>query len=526
MAEGPESLDYGDRVHIVSALEKGYLPKELPPCFSSASFAATIGSITKPSDREWTDPVRFSLNRAGGVRRSLEIPNPFSQYFVAAECSAHWETLRRITGRSEISLSRPLRGGTDRSLRYRTPMERWGRELIARMPGGRVTLKTDISQFYPSIYTHAVDWSIRGKARAKKDLRGSGLGPNLDKLLRNSRGGQTIGLSVGPDTSWLVAEVVLAKIDAALANRFPSAVRRMARFGDDMTVYASSIGEAEEILASYQVFLLEYELAINPVKASIIDGLLPVEASWVGKLRAHRYRDDRDYNLTADMIDLFDVAFEERAQYPTHGILSYAIKRCNPFPAGADSWPVYRDLVLASIGMESSTLPHAHAVLEFAYRHGLLVDKSRVSEILNQLIVDHARLEHGFETCWILYMIRSLSLELDSSSARAVSDMNDNCSLILLRDLCEKSNRLRRDVSFDMAVGRAERSAALSSNDWLLAYEYRHNGWCRPKSWDRRAGWKDLHRADVRFFLTTAQPPRKVLRRRKPSFVPSWLYGP
>lgn len=513
-------------MHTVSSLEKGYLPKELPPCFSSASFAATIGSITKPPDREWTHPARFSLNRAGGVRRSVEIPNPFSQYFIAAECSQNWETLRRVSALSQISLSRPLRGGTDRSLRHRTPIERWGRELIARMPGGRVTLKTDISQFYPSVYTHAVDWSIRGKANAKKDLRGRGLGPKLDKLLRNSRGGQTIGLSVGPDTSWLVAEVVLARIDAALARRFPSSVRRTVRFGDDMTVYASSTGEAEEILATYQTLLLEYELAINPVKAAIVDGLLPVEASWVRKLRAHRYRDDRDYNLTADVVDLFDIAFEERARHPTHGILSYAIKRCNPFPAGSDSWPVYRDLVLASIGMESSTLPHAHAVLEFAYRHGLLVDKARVSEILNEQIVRHAKLEHGFETCWMLYTIRSLALELDARSARAVSEMDDNCSLILLRDLCEKSTRLQRDVSFDIAVGRAEQSGALSSNDWLLAYEYRHNGWCRPRGWDRQVGWKDLHRADVRFLLKTAQPSRRVLRRRKPSFVSSWLYGP
>jgi hypothetical protein len=81
-------------------------------------------------------------------------------------------------------------------------------------------------------------------------------------------------------------------------------------------------------------------------------------------------------------------------------------------------------------------------------------------------------------------------------------------------------------VSFDIAVRRAERSDALSSSDWLLAYEYRHNGWCKPKNWDGQAAWKDLHRADVRFLLKTAQQPRQMLRRRKPSFISSWLYGP
>jgi hypothetical protein len=83
-----------------------------------------------------------------------------------------------------------------------------------------------------------------------------------------------------------------------------------------------------------------------------------------------------------------------------------------------------------------------------------------------------------------------------------------------------------REVSFEGPVVRAERSDALSSSDWLLAYEYRHNRWCRPKIWDRQANWKELHRAGVSFFLKTGKRPQMVLRRRKPSFVPSWLYGP
>jgi hypothetical protein len=149
-----------------------------------------------------------------------------------------------------------------------------------------------------------------------------------------------------------------------------------------------------------------------------------------------------------------------------------------------------------------------------------------VSAILNEQIVSHAKLEHAFEVCWLLYTIRTLDLDLDLSSARAVSEMGDNCSLILLREMCEKSNRLKRAVSFDSAVRRAEQTGALSSNDWLMAYEYRHNGWCRPKSWDGNAAWKELHHADVRFLSKTGRAPRKVLRRRRPSFVASWLYGP
>lgn len=488
--------------------------------------------------RGWVQPTRFSTAHASGVRRTLEIPNPFIQYLISQECSKNWRTLQRLTALSPISLSRPLLGGSERSLRHQTPISEWRRSLISRMPGGRVTLKTDISQFYSSVYTHAVDWSIRGKRRAKEDSGNrknrnkknrskiDELGAGLDKLLSSSRHGQTVGLSIGPDTSWLVAEVMLARVDSELAKRFPQAIRRTARFGDDMTVYASSIGEAEEILSTYQFLLREYELAINPVKVAILDGLDRIDTPWVRRLRYHRYRDDTDAHLTSDIIDIFDLAFEEKRGNPASPVLSYAIKRCNPFPAGPDSWPIYRDLVLASIGIEPSSLPQVHAVLEFAHRHGLIVDKSRVGDILNELILYHARLEHGFETSWMLYIIRSLDLELDSESANAVSEMEDNCSLIILGDLHHRSAKLQKRVSLEKAVRRAEKSESLKSNDWLLAYEYRHNHWCLPKKWDSDPAWKELHRTGVGFYMKTSLPPQKVLQRKKPRFVSSWRYGP
>lgn len=177
---------------------------------------------------------------------------------------------------------------------------------------------------------------------------------------------------------------------------------------------------------------------MNPNKVAIIDGLEPVESRWVRKLRTHRYRDRSDSNMAADIVDLFDLAFDERQRYATQGVMSYAIMRCNPFPAGASSWPLYRDLVLASIGLEPSTLRHAYRVLRFAKDHGLPVDQDRVTEVLNELLGRHAELEHGFEAAWILFMLRELGLPLDSSSAQAVAGMGDVCSLILLLELASR----------------------------------------------------------------------------------------
>lgn len=514
-------------MHLIDALAKGYFPREIPPCFSSAAFAQVAASMGRPPVGARSAPTPFSLGRAGGVRRNLEVPNPFSQLLIAETCEAHWTQLQRLTARSSISLSRPVRDRrAGRSLANRVPLEGAARALVGKMPGGRVTLKADVSQFYASVYTHAVDWSIRGKRAAKRSIRAQGLGPDLDRLLRNSRQGQTIGLSIGPDTSWLVAEVLMAQVDAALERSIPQIAKRGARFSDDLTFYATSVGEAEDVLAGYQRALQEFELNLNPVKVTIRDGLEPLEPAWVRQLRRHDYRDTTDAQLASDVLDVFDLALEARASFPTQGVLSYAMKRCNPFPGGGDSWPLFRDLVMASVILEPSSLAHGYYVLEFGASHGLPLDRDRLAAQLNDALELHAKLDRGYEVAWILFLMRELALPLELAAGRQILSMEDNCSLVLLRDLADRRPRQLNALDFTPAVRRAEVVGALSSSDWLMAYEYRHAGWAKPVKWDGDPLWRDLHRAGVSFY-TRLPPPRRIrLHRMRPAFVPHWTGYP
>jgi hypothetical protein len=393
------------------------------------------------------------------------------------------------------------------------------------MPGGKVTLRTDISQFYASIYTHAVDWAVRGKAAAKKSRRVKVLGTELDARLRESRDGQTVGISIGPDTSWLVSELVLARVDEQLCRSHPRLRTRAFRVVDDMTFYASSLGEAHDVLADYQHLLAEFELALNPTKVAVVDGLEPARAPWVSTLRQLRYREDRDDLLASDVMDVFASAFDLRQRYPTDGVLSYAIKMCDPFPGGTHSWPIYRDLVLASVSQEPSTLRHVYQVLTFAKGHGLDVNDDRLVQVLNEACAHHARYDHGYEVSWILTILRELFLPLDSDAAQLVAEMEDNASLVLLADMLLADPLLYGAINFDSAVKRAERKGALSTSDWLLAYQLRRRRWCGPKKWDGIVQWQELNRADVDFLLArSASSTRRRLTRRRPAFIPTWSY--
>lgn len=465
------------------ALRRGYLPREVPPSFSTEEFAQKIGSIGLPSSVvQETYPTRFSIARVGGVRRMTEIPNPFSQEAITRLCSSNWRTLQRITALSPISLSRPVRRS---KYRWLSPVgDRAARphDIVHRMPGGVVTLKTDVSQFYSSIYTHAVDWAVRGKAIAKKRRSDGSLGAKLDKALRFSRGGQTVGLSIGPDTSWLIAEILMGRVDRKFCTDDDWIEDHAFRFGDDLTLFARSRAHAETALANYADCLADFELSLNPSKVQVIDGLEHPDRPWVIRLRQMRYRSDSVKHLSLDLIDLFASAFEFASQNPSDGVLSYAIKRCDPFPA-EEAWPLYRDFVLAAIVQEPTALRHAYQVLSFAKAHDLPVKTDRLQEVLNVMCVDHARLNHGFEVAWILTVMRDLDIPLEATSARLVADMEDNCSLLLLIDMV---HRKFVDADISKALTRAEADDALSSTDWLLAYECRTRKWCAPKKWDKK----------------------------------------
>jgi hypothetical protein len=66
-------------------IERGYFPSQLPPPFSTRSFAAKYRSI----ERQWV-PIRiarrnirgefFSVARVGHARRPIIIPNPVPQF--------------------------------------------------------------------------------------------------------------------------------------------------------------------------------------------------------------------------------------------------------------------------------------------------------------------------------------------------------------------------------------------------------------------------------------------------------------
>ena len=92
---------------------------------------------------------------------------------------------------------------------------------------------------------------------------------DIDRAMRNAQDGQTVGIPVGPDSSGVIAEVLLTAIDRRVRFRHSNAAAF--RLVDDYEFGVDSLAEAEALIASLQEELSHFELALNPVKTRIID---------------------------------------------------------------------------------------------------------------------------------------------------------------------------------------------------------------------------------------------------------------
>ena len=210
---------------LEAILKRGYFPKELPPAFYSNRFAKYACSkrgralldAYRPADN-FTECVMYLLALPGSHRRELRIPHP-ATYTQLATLTA--ENLRRIVAiarKSPFAVSRPRftpRGR--RAFQSDVSPADLATERAVRRAGATYLLKADVSQFYPSLYTHAVGWAIDPTLRERANWRNTTLlGKKLDQCLMNMDGKMSQGIPIGTDLSYLLAECVLSRVDAVI----------------------------------------------------------------------------------------------------------------------------------------------------------------------------------------------------------------------------------------------------------------------------------------------------------------------
>jgi hypothetical protein len=225
-------------------LEKGYFPLELPPPFVTHPFAKSHrkflkawNATEKPEDCQLE---KYSFPRVAHARRVLSIPNPVPQIHLAYSVAHDWSAIRKFVRSSSVTTfnARFIEDG-DRALE---PINFDAINLVkTRLAAeyGR-SVETDISQFYPSLYTHAIPWAFHGKKWCKDHLHKppytQSLGARLDRAVRACQQAQSIGIPIGPDTSRILSEIVGVGIDLAIRDHLGQMRGKAIRVVDDIYV--------------------------------------------------------------------------------------------------------------------------------------------------------------------------------------------------------------------------------------------------------------------------------------------------
>lgn len=145
-------------------------------------------------------------------------------------------------------------------------------DLVSEAHKFKIVVKSDIKNFYPSIYTHSIAWGFEGKENARKDrFKYKLLGNKVDKLFQNSNDGCTNGLPIGPAISDLVTEIMLASIDKEISIQLKKKKIEFVavRFKDDYRFLCQSESEAQEIIKTIQSNLKNFNLTISEEKSTI-----------------------------------------------------------------------------------------------------------------------------------------------------------------------------------------------------------------------------------------------------------------
>lgn len=464
-------------------LLRGYFPAEIPPAFTTKSLWQALYSITPAVPKGFVSgkivsrPSRFNLARAGGVRRRLSIPNPVNYSQVASSIEKYSSDIRIVLNSSNISLSTPSMSST----RAYAPAHNLS-DLTQRRVSSRIAkqylVTTDIAGFYSSIYTHSIPWAMHSKAVAKANRAAGLAGNDLDTATRNMQDQQTKGIQVGPDSSLIIAEIILSSIDTNLVKKCRNL--QGFRYVDDYEFSFSSRVEAENFLSDLQDHLSEYELELNTRKTRIDEIPQPVEKQWMSFIREFEFSNSGTKRQSRDIVSFFDRTFEIMREFPDMSVAPFALSKVRDEVISPSNTSMFNNYVLQSASAEPGALARSLAIFHDQLRTGRNVPLSSIEQLVNVHILRNRPLGNDTEVAWALWGALAFGVPIHSETVSVLKELADSITAILAIAAAKKGlMNVALDTSqFETVMNSDE----LYDEHWLLAYEALNQGWLSPNN--------------------------------------------
>ena len=500
---------------LKSLLSKGYFPRDLPPVFTTQEFGskaseilaswrkAGIFSITPASKMKKSGSQRIrrgaytygNLPRAEAEaiskpkrnfeRRYIHITHPIPQSLLAWEIVSHWRQLQKWLARQEYSEERIIISDSfERALKdINFPIHRAKTGYIEAASDWLV--KTDISRFYPSIYTHSIAWAAYGKAQVKSDLTmySGTFADRLDLLVRHCNQNQTVGIPIGPETSRILAEIISSRIDTNFRlSEVAKNVKKsqIDRLQDDWYVGTGSMAVAEKVLSTISRCYNEFGLEINGSKTSISHIISSRQDSWKSDIAA--FLSDRRYVLAkARLEEYLSMSLRLQVDFPNEPVVNYALATIEGRRFSSRDLAVLESFLLKAAAVSPISLDRICRIILNIDRFTGGLSKGRIIARFTELL--EKQMENGalYEVIWLLYTLRGLKKPFRSRGfMQHVENVQSSVIRLLLLDMDSKG-LCGTQLPINKWEGEIRRDRVLTDWTWLFAYEGIRKGWLRDQ---------------------------------------------
>ncbi|MET4636450.1 RNA-directed DNA polymerase [Kaistia defluvii] len=462
-------------------VSKGLFPENLPPVFTSRDIwdgFASLGSSYGVLRDSVGGQAVYNASKRGGQRRLFRIPHPAFVRDQALFFQKHWGELENLLSRSTGSLSRPAfyRHGP-RHVRITSHAELPSHRL-RKFSRFNLCLITDVSRFFPSVYTHSIPWAINGKAEAKADTRQNSQsvwGNKLDFILRQSQSRQTVGIAVGPDTSKIISEILMSSVDDQFIVRSGSKPPTFLRHVDDYWIGGDTQEECERHLSNLRTALRDHELDINESKTKIVSSKYVFGDDWPVEFEREleRYLVG-NFAGPGGILPLLSSAVSIATEKNDDGVIRRTVRKIDEYKGWSRDW-VTLEHFLAQCSLQ---FPHSFdyvaRVVAWRRRIGNPIDTALWIDIAQSVAKSRGSSGYDSEAVWALWLLKELGVRV----VKGISEpLVESCGSLTKAFLAHMgANGMLVDRQWRGKLVEAVEGEPLSGSDWPLTLELVHLG--------------------------------------------------
>ncbi len=459
-----------DKEFLLRALlQHNYFPlqrrdkEELPPIFSSEGFSPDVARALLHLDLESRnrlektgyDWLEYRATRFSNVARPLAIPHPLGYAALALTFYQYWEKIYpKIYSTNSLVTPKRHTDGRIVVMNYENGTRRALRDLKKRF-GKRFWVQTDIANFYPSIYSHSIPWALVGFERGKQARRGDWF-DDIDRRVQRLKRKETNGVPIGPATSNIIAEILLARVDEELRKKGFEFIR----FIDDYHGFFETYDIAESFLLSLSEELGKYKLFLNERKTSILPLPTPLSDEWIADLNT---RQPRPLKTSVQAIRFLDYAIYKQKQTPQGSVLKYAVKSILAEAEGEVAHAVLLYILNLSV-YYPIVIPIINPLLD-----KLKVTTFPYPEEINFLLNTHVQYQRSDAVSWLLYYVFKYHISLPEKLVHDLIQTED-CLPILMLYYASPENQTHV-VNFARRLVKEKTSIYDLDTCWLLLYQ-------------------------------------------------------